>query len=78
MYPRPSKPVPVVMDAEGKVDMPMVVRQPTLKVSSQHFFHYTFIQTSFSLLLNVSKSIYALYTGIDGIIEVLCEMFLYF
>ena len=35
--PRPSKPVPVVMDAEGKVDMPMVVRQPTLKVSSQYF-----------------------------------------
>ena len=31
---RPSKPVPLVLDAEGKVELPMAVRQPTLKVSS--------------------------------------------
>ena len=27
-----SKPVPLVLDAEGKVDLPMAIQQPTLKV----------------------------------------------
>ena len=32
LYIRPSKPVPLVLDSEGKAELPIAVRAPTLMV----------------------------------------------
>ena len=34
-FSRPAKPVPLVLDSEGKAELPMAVRAPTLMVGTE-------------------------------------------